>query len=59
MSNHIPLERVSWGVYCPFPGIRAYAEFSFAERQWKTGAPGRKSWAQKISGIPGRKTEVI
>jgi hypothetical protein len=38
MSNHIPLERVSWGVYCPFPGIRAYAEFSFAERQWKTGA---------------------
>lgn len=38
MSQQIPLERVSWAVYCPFPGIRAYAEFSFAERQWKSGA---------------------
>lgn len=32
-----PLEKVSWAIYCPFPGVKAYAEFSFAERSWKTG----------------------
>ncbi len=36
MSN-TPLERISWAVYCPFPGIRAYAEFSFAERGRRNG----------------------
>lgn len=38
MSSQIPLERVSWSVYCPFPKIRAYAEFSFAEKSRKNGA---------------------
>jgi hypothetical protein len=36
--SQTPLERISWAVYCPFPGIRAYAEFSFAERGRKNGA---------------------
>lgn len=34
----LPLERVTWALYSPFVGIRAAAEFSFAERQRKTGA---------------------
>ena len=36
--SQTPLERISWAVYCPFPGVKAYAEFSFAERGRKNGA---------------------
>jgi hypothetical protein len=32
----VPLERINWSVYCPFPRIRADAEFAFAEKSRKT-----------------------
>lgn len=35
--SETPLERISWSVYCPFPGVRAYAEFAFAERNRRQG----------------------
>jgi hypothetical protein len=33
-----PLERISWDVYCPFPRVRAQAEFTFAEKSRRSGA---------------------
>ena len=33
-----PLERISWDVYCPFPRVRAQAEFTFAEKSRRSGS---------------------
>ena len=33
MSKSIPIERLIWSLFCPFPKIRASAEFTFAEKR--------------------------
>lgn len=32
-----PLERISWSLYCPFPKVQAFAEFTYADKGRKNG----------------------
>ena len=39
----IPVERIAWALYCPFPKVRASAEFNFAEKRRNTNERAYKT----------------